>query len=108
MRHAREGRTWRNSGETVKQSGKVDNVLTGNLRSALERLATIQAFPTRVSVKMIAPEYAPMKPRDPSQPDKIAEIFRNTPEEKDAMAKVLEEVSGDMIDKHRAKRRTKT
>lgn len=90
LEHAKSGRKWRRTGESVKQLGRVDNVLTGNLRDRLESPAftTVKAFPSRVTIKMLSIDYAPQRQRSPKQPDKIAEIFTNTEAEKQQLSKI--------------------
>lgn len=90
LEHSKSGRKWRRTGESVKQLGRVDNVLTGNLRNRLQSPAftTIKAFPSRVTVRMLSIKYAPQRQRTPKQPDKIKEIFTNTPAEIKMLLKV--------------------
>ena len=90
MRAAQSGRPYRATGLTVKQAGRVDNVLTGNLKRLVTKNASIRAFPSRVTITVPVPVYAPMKPRDSRQPNKMAEIFSNTDSDVAKMAKVLE------------------
>lgn len=88
--HAESGRKWRRTGESVKLRGRVDNVLTGNLRRRLQspQFTTVKAFPSRVTIKMLSIDYAPQRQRSPKQPDKIAEIFTNTEAEKQQLSKI--------------------
>lgn len=90
LEHAKSGRKWRRTGESVKQLGRVDNVLTGNLRNRLQSpaLTTIKAFPSRATVRMLSIDYAPQRVRTPKQPDKIKEILTNTPAERKILLKV--------------------
>ena len=93
--HAEDGRTWRRTGKSVKLRGRVDNVLTGNLRERLQspQFTTIKAFPSRATVKMLSIAYAPQRQRSPKQPDKIKEITTNT----DAEVKMLIKVWTDKL-----------
>ena len=88
--HAQSGRKWKRTGETVKQGGRVDNVLTGTLRARLESPAftTIKAYPSRVTIMMLSVVYAPQKQRSPKQPPIIKEIFTNTAAELQQLGKI--------------------
>jgi hypothetical protein len=71
------------------------------------KAAQIRTFPSRVTIKMTAPVYAPMRPRDSTQPNKMEEIFRNTPKEKATLAKVLHNAVISGLRNYRAKRTRK-
>jgi hypothetical protein len=108
--HAESGRKWRRTGETVKQSGRVDNVLTGNLRRRLQNPAftTIKPFPSRVTIKMLSIVYAPQRPRSPKQPDKIGEIFTTTAAERKQLSEMLHAHVMKRLRAYKAPRTTKT
>lgn len=110
LSHAKSGRKWRRTGESVKQLGRVDNVLTGDLRARLESPAftTVKAFPSRVTIKMLSIVYAPQRQRSPKQPDKIGEIFRNLPQEAAQLSKILYDYVIGKLKAFRAPRTTKT
>jgi len=76
---------------TIKYGGQIDNVYSGDLETLMKSPATIQAFPSRATVKMAGPRYVSMRPYKSGQPDKGKEITRSTADQ----VLVLEKVLGD-------------
>jgi len=107
--------------------GTVDNVLTGAAKQALMSSSTIRAFPTRATLKMVAPSYFLMKPFTGNrsagftygkngsktinagagqQPPKGEETTRVTPAERAKLGEVLRDEMERQIKQFRAKRVT--
>lgn len=63
------------AGKVPAEAAEIDNIFSGYLKDQLDHFA-IRAYPTRVTLKATAPQYAPQRPRDSSQPHKIGEIFK--------------------------------
>ncbi len=60
----------------VEEGGKAALVFRGDARRALTQFATISAYPTRFTVRMIGPKYFTMTRRDPRLPNLAAETTR--------------------------------
>jgi hypothetical protein len=71
--------------------GRIENLLTGKLRTQLRETAQIRGFPTRVRITSDTPDYAPPRPRSSKQPDKIGEIYTILPSEGAELGAVLHE-----------------
>lgn len=81
LRAARQGK--------ATEGGTTPLVFTGLLKRSLTSLATIRAYPSRFTLEMEAPSYAPMRPRDANKPPLAAEATRVRPDEARAMATYL-------------------
>lgn len=90
-RAGRTGRPWTVNGRKVrvKRQGLVDNVLSGDLEAMVKRPGTIQAFPSRATLKMTGPRYVTMRPFKSGQPNKGKEIVTRTKDEESALTEVL-------------------
>lgn len=82
---------------TIQYGGQVDNVYSGRLESLMKSPAVIQAFPTRVNVKMVGPRYVSMRPWKSGQPNKGREISTVTEEQQTQLEKVLIEVTNKRL-----------
>jgi len=69
--------------------GLVDNVYTGFLRDKLTAPASIRAFPTRVTVRMVGPRYIGMRVYQSNQPDKAKELLWVSAAEQKKLREVL-------------------
>ena len=97
----------------VLMGGVVDNVRSGVLMRALTNVASIRAFPTRVTVTMYGPRYISMKPnrfnggrngKGSNQPDKAKEILTTTLDQQQELAKVLDDSVTRRLNQYRAPR----
>ncbi len=68
------------------EGGLTPLVFRGLLRRTLTQGAVIKSFPSRFSVYMLAPDYAPQRQRTPKQPPLIEEAFRMLPKEQEELA----------------------
>lgn len=68
------------------EGGLTPLVYRGLLRRSLTQGAVIRSFPSRFSVQMVAPDYAPQRQRTPKQPPLIEEAFRMLPKEQEELA----------------------
>lgn len=75
----------------VKRHGLVDNVYSGVMERLLRSSKTVQAYPTRATVKMHGPRYITMRPYKSGHPDKGKEISTVLPAERDVLQRVLQE-----------------
>lgn len=75
----------------ARDGGLIDNVWTGLLRQSLQSVATVRAFPSRVSIQMLGPRYITMRPFKSNQPDKAAEITAVTDDERRTLERILSE-----------------
>jgi hypothetical protein len=93
----------------VEMGGQVDNVFSGDMMRMMMNNLTIKPFPTRVTIKMMGPQYISMKPntfKGSNQPHKAKEITTVREVEAKHLAKVLEEAVTRRIDALRAPRKT--
>lgn len=81
LRAARQGK--------ATAGGTTPLVFTGLLKRSLMSLATIRDYPSRFTLEMEAPSYAPMRPRDASRPPLAAEATRVRADEARALANFL-------------------
>lgn len=71
------------------EGGTTPLVLTGLLRRSLTTLATIKAYPSRFTVLMTSPVYAPQRPRDSTRPPLVEEATRLRADEARALSNKL-------------------
>ena len=74
------------------------------MEKALKSSATIKAFPTRATVRMVGPKYALMRPWKSGQPNKGQELTATTQDERDKMAALLASTMEKLLKNFRAKR----
>lgn len=79
------------NGQYIEGSGETDNVLTGDMRDLLTRTAVVRGYPTRVTVQMDGPRYITMRVYKSNQPKKLEEIQTTTPQERERLAKVMDD-----------------
>lgn len=87
-------------------ASNVDLVYTGFLRRSLSTVATIRAFPTRVTIQMTGPRYVTMRVHNSNQPDKAAEVTAVTRDEADELSALLAEGVTRRLDALRAPTQT--
>ena len=73
------------------EGGTTPLVYSGQFRRTLTQSATIRGFPSRFSVEMQSPSYAPQRQRTPKQPPLVEEAFRLRAEEQEQLANYLAE-----------------
>lgn len=105
-RLAAAGKPYAKGGAPILMGGKVDNVLTGYMQKQLESSKTIQAFPSRVTIKMFGPRYITMRAYKKDGPDKGKEITTVTNDQRKELAKVFQTSIDDQLASYRQQRRT--
>lgn len=67
--------------DLVKDGGESDLVFTGLTKRLMKRRHQVQAYPSRVTIRMVGPSYLRMRPNKSNHPHKAAEITAVTREE---------------------------
>jgi hypothetical protein len=89
----------------VQEGGNVDLVFTGLTKRLMRQRHQVQAFPSRVTIKMLGPSYLRMRPNKSNQPDKAKEITTVTAEEEKKLTAIGSETFHRAMLKSRVVRR---
>jgi hypothetical protein len=81
----------------VEEGGQVDLVFSGTLRQFMQETGRINAYPTRVTIRMDGPRYIGMVPRNTRQPNKAQEILSITDDERASIREVFQEAFDEEI-----------